>query len=591
MSTPPPTAHLLAAPHPEQREIDELRERLSEAEETLLAIRQGEVDAVIVKGASGSQVYTLLNADRPYRNIVERMQEGALTLAPDGIVLYANQRLAAFLGLALPDIVGRKFGQFITEDDRDLFDQLLAEAGQGGGRGELGLHPADGEPVPVFLSVVDLQDEDQRIISGIVTDLRWQKQRMQELAKANALLIDAMAQREQAEAMLRQAQKMEAVGQLTAGIAHDFNNLLMVIGGNLELFQKRTQDEWLKSRVEAGLHAVERGARLTQQLLAFARVQNLQPQPISINALLLDIEPLLRSSVGDGIRLTLALHGDLSRCLADPNELQAALLNLTTNAKDAMPSGGSLIITTEETEFGGQPDRGAELFYAGRYLSIAVTDTGHGMPPETRERAFDPFFTTKEVGKGTGLGLSRVYGFMRQSGGQVTIESTIGAGTTVRLYLPRTDTAAVTREPPAAVQFPQHAPQVRRILVVEDNRDVRELVVEVLETLDYVVIAAESGPAALTLLDTGTEVDLVFSDVLMPDGMSGFQLAREIRRRLPRMAIILTSGMSGIPGTTEKTMQNLPILRKPYKFEDLSNAIEAALGAAYCGPHQSTDNE
>ncbi len=579
MSMPPASVGVLAPPHSQQDEIDELRGRLAEAEETLLAIRQGEVDAVIVKTAAGAQVYTLLNADRPYRNIVERMQEGALTLALDGTILYANQRLASFLGLALPDIVGQKFGQFITTDDRALFEQLLAEAGHGGGRGELSLHPLGGEPVPVYLSVVDLQDEDQRIISGIVTDLRWQKQRMQELAKANALLIDAMAQREQAETMLRQAQKMEAVGQLTAGIAHDFNNLLMVISGNLELFETRVKDEWLKQRVEAGLRAVERGSRLTQQLLAFARVQNLQPHSVSVNALLRDIEPLLRSSVGDGIRLKLVLGEGLSQCLVDVSELQAAILNLTANAKDAMPGGGSLTITTAETELDAQPDGGTESMHGGRYLSIAVTDTGHGMPSEIRERAFDPFFTTKDVGRGTGLGLSRVYGFMRQSGGLVTIESVPGVGTTVRLYLPWTETFMVVQEPETAVQLPQSVLQTRRVLVVEDDHNLRTLVVEVLKSLGYAVIAAESGPAALSLLDSGTEIDVVFSDVLMPDGMSGFQLADEIQRRLPRLAIVLTSGMSGIPSAAEKAMKNLQILRKPYKFDALSEAMEAALAA------------
>jgi PAS domain S-box-containing protein len=575
MSTPLSSPDLSAA-DPLQREIAELRERLAEAEETLQAIRQGEVDAVVVKGISGPQVYTLLNADRPYRNIVERMQEGALTLTPDGTILYANQRLASFLGLALPNIVGQKFGQFIAADDLDLFDRLLTTCG----KSEIGLRAADGAAVPVYLSLVDLADEDQLIISGIVTDLRWQKQRMRELAETNAKLVAAMAERERAETMLRQAQKMEAVGQLTAGIAHDFNNLLLVIGGNLELFHARTSDERLKRRVEAGQRAVERGARLTQQLLAFARRQNLRPHPVSVNALLLDIGPLLRSSLGDGIRLVLALRPELAPCLVDPAELQAAILNLVANAKDAMPGGGSLTITTDDAELDGQPDSGAGPIQAGLYLSIVVTDTGHGMPSEIRERAFDPFFTTKDVGKGTGLGLSRVYGFMHQSGGHVTIESAPGAGTSVRLYLPRTDASALAPEPPATPETLPGGRRVRRVLVVEDDQDVRELVIEVLQGFGYGTLAAESGPAALNLLEGGVAVDLVLSDVLMPDGMSGFQLAREIRRRLPHMAIVLTSGMTGISDAAEGAVQDLPILRKPYRCEDLSRAIAAAFDTA-----------
>jgi PAS domain S-box-containing protein len=569
---------LAAAPHPLERELDKLREQLAEAEETLRAIRHGEVDAVVVKGASGAQVYTLLNADRPYRNMVERMQEGALTLTSDGTVLYANQRLASFLGLALPNIVSQKFEQFVVADDRDSFVALLTRRGPAGGKGEFALRAADGTAVPVYLSVVDLPDEGQRIVSGIVTDLRWQKQRMRELAEANTKLVASMAEQSRAEAMLRQAQKMEAVGQLTAGIAHDFNNLLMVIGGNLELFIGRTSDAWLKRRVEASQRGVERGLRLTQQLLAFARCQALQPLPISANALLRDIEPLLRSAVGDGIRLSLVIGEDQAPCLVDATELQAAILNLTSNAKDAMPNGGSLTITTGSAELEDVPDGGAEPVRRGRYLSIVVTDTGHGMPPEIRERAFDPFFTTKDVGKGTGLGLSRLYGFVHQSGGHVTIESAPGAGTSVRLYLPRVEASAAVPEPAAPVATPRTAPPARRILVVEDDPDMRELVVEVLEEWGYVATAAESGPRALSLLDSGVAVDVVLSDVLMPDGMSGFQLAREIRRRLPCLPIVLTSGMTGIAG--EDATQDLPILRKPYRCDDLSQAIEAAFDAA-----------
>jgi PAS domain S-box-containing protein len=582
MSQPIVSPGASTVPHPLQREVDALRARLAETEETLHAIRQGEVDAVVVSGASGPQVYTLLNADRPYRTFVERMQEGALTLTPDGTILYANQRLASFLGLSLANIVGQKFGQFIAADDRDLFDGLLTRRGQADGRSELALRAADGAAVPVYLSMVEILDEGQKIISAIVTDLRWPKLRMQELSEANAKLVTAMAERERAETMLRQAQKMEAVGQLTIGIAHDFNNLLAVLGGNLELFLTRTSDAWLIRRVEAGQRAVERGARLTRQLLAFSRLQRLQPNAMSVNALLLDIEPLLRSSVGGGIRLTLVLGEALAQCLVDSTELQASILNLAKNAKDAMPGGGTLTITTAEAELDGIADGAAGPIRGGHYLSIAVTDTGHGMPPEVRERAFDPFFTTKDVGKGTGLGLSQVYGFIRQSGGHVAIESAAGAGTSVRLYLPRTEATvtAIALDPQAAIAVPQSAPQARRVLVVEDDQDVRELMVEALESLGYAVSAAASGPKALHLLDGGMAVDVVVSDVVMPDGMSGFQLVREIRHRLPLLAIVLTSGMTAMAGAADAAAQDLPILRKPFRGDDLSQAIESAVEAA-----------
>ena len=568
-----------AAPHQLQREIGELKNRLAEAEETLQAIRQGEVDAVLVKGAAGAQVYTLLNADRPYRNIVERMQEGALTLTPDGTVLYANQRLASFLGLALPNIVGQKFGQFVAVDDRTSFDALLAESSRAAGKEELVLRAADGAAVPVYLSLVDLPEEDQRIISGIVTDLRWQKQRMRELGEANAKLVAAMAEREAVEGRLRQAEKMEAVGQLTAGIAHDFNNLLLVIAGNLELFRARTTDKWLQRRIEAGQRAVVRGAKLIRQLLAFARRQDLRPHPISVNALLLDLDPLLHSALGDGIRLALVLGEDLPPCLVDAAELQAAILNLAANAKDAMPGGGTLTITTG-VELLDRADGGAEPIKGGSHVAVAVTDSGSGMSPEIRARAFDPFFTTKEVGKGTGLGLSRIYGFMRQSGGQATIESSVGVGTTVRLFFPNFEGSAPVPQPPTASAVAHPSPLARRVLVVEDDPDVRELMVELLEDFGYDTFAAESGPGALALIDGGLAVDLVVSDVLMPDGMSGFQLAREIRRRSPRLPIVLTSGMTDLAGVAADAMPDVPVLRKPYRCEALQQTIEAAFDAA-----------
>ena len=561
----------------QQREIDDLKARLAEAEETLEAIRHGEVDAVVVRGEGGPQVYTLLNADHPYRIIIERMQEGALTLTPDGTILYANQRLAAFLDLPLPNIVGQKFGDFIAESDRGLFDALLAEDDRDGRRSELSLRSSDGLAVPVYLFLADLPDEGQKIISAIVTDLRWPKQRMRELTEANAMLVKTMAERERAETMLRQALKMEAVGQLTAGIAHDFNNLLMVISGNMELFLVRTSDPWLRRRIESSQRAVDRGARLIGQLMAFSRHQTLQPHAVSVNALLRDFEPLLASAVGDEIRLKLVLNDALSNCEVDPAELQASILNLVTNAKDAMPCGGLVTIATAEAELAGQPDIGAGPVIGGRYLSIVVTDTGHGMPPDVSDRAFDPFFTTKDLGKGTGLGLSQVYGFIRQSGGHVTIDSAIGAGTSVRLYLPKTAVATLPEESPTTVNMRRAAARAQRALVVEDDRDVRELVIETLEGLGYVPIAVENGPMALNLLDSGTSVDVVVSDVQMPDGMSGYQLARAIRDRLPRQAIVLTSGMTRFASAPADAVPDLPILRKPYQCEDLAQAIESAL--------------
>jgi PAS domain S-box-containing protein len=575
----PPHFDLAKSSHAElEGEIEELRARLAEAEETLYAIRHGEVDAVIVATESVPRVYTLLSADRPYRNFVERMQEGALTLTPDGIVLYANRRIASLLGVDLRSIVGGNFHRFITAADLGVFADLLAERGRTGSQAALGLRTADGRSVPVHLSAVELSDEGQETTSVIVTDLRWQRQQMRDLAAANTKLVIALAERDRTEAMLRRAQKMEALGQLTTGVAHDFNNLLFAISGNLELLHSRLHDKWLQVRVESSQGAVERGKYLIQQLLAFGRLQHLRPQLIFVNALLRDLAAPLRSCVGNAIGLSFVLGDDLAPCLVDSNELQTAILNLAANAKDAMRDGGTLTITTEALEIDGDLEDWAEPIRSGQYITIAVTDTGHGMTPETVARAFDPFFTTKDVGKGTGLGLSRLYGFMRQSNGYVTMASTAGRGTTVRLFLPKPDSLAETPEPPDRIA--EKAPHAWRILVVEDDMLVRDLLVEAMESFGYHAVAVDGGLAALQLLESDASFDAMVSDVVMPDGISGFQLVREVRCRLPNLPIVLSSGMTGVSGDAEAAGLDLQILRKPYRTDDLNRAIEAAVYAA-----------
>jgi PAS domain S-box-containing protein len=558
------------------REVEDLTARLSEAEDTLRAIRKGDVDAVLVDGATGPEVYTLHSADRPYRIIVERMQEGALTLSPDATILYANRSLATLLRVPLEKIVGERFQRFVHAGDRDRFEQLLAESGNGGGRSEIILRATDGTSVPVHLSAVVLPEEGHRVISVIVTDLTVQKQRTIELAESNARLAAALEERERAEGKLRQAQKMEAVGQLTAGIAHDFNNLMTVIAGNLDLMQARVVDAALQRQIEAIQTALHRSVRLTDQLLAFSRQRTLRPRPISVNALLRDAEPLLRRAVGDEIRVKLQFGDDVGECFVDPSELQASMLNLAINAKDAMSDGGSLRITTAQTQFAGFPNGTPGSGGVASFVAVTVTDTGHGMTAEIRDRAFDPFFTTKDVGKGTGLGLSQVYGFMRQSGGHVSIESEVGAGTTVRLYLPRTEERALPEERAETGASPAASPS-RRILVVEDDEDVRRFVTLLLRDIGYTALEAETGPAALRLLQDNAEVDLVFTDVRMPDGMSGFQLAQEIRGRLPDVAIVLTSGVPAFPDQMKGMLGNWPILRKPYRRDDIVQVIEEAL--------------
>ena len=559
----------------EQREIEELRVRLAEAEETLEALRQGDVDAVVISGPDGPKVYTLQDADRPYRIIVERMQEGALTLAVDGTILYANRRFAALLRTPLESIVGQPIERFVAGADHQKVAGMLADSARNGARSEIELRAADGTAVPVYLSMVDLAGEAPRTISGVVTDLTLQKQQNRELAEMNARLVSTIEERERAERELREAQKMEAVGRLTAGIAHDFNNLLMVLSGNLELMQRHAIDARVKKWAVSSQSAVQRGTRLVEQLLAFSRQRKLRPAPIPINRLLHETEMLLRRAVGDQIRVTLSLGKDLGRCFIDAGEFQASMLNLAINAKDAMPEGGSLMIATAAARLDQSAGTAGDPVQAGDYVMIAVSDTGHGMPDSVRERAFDPFFTTKDVGKGTGLGLSQVFGFVRQSGGHAAIESEVGSGTTVRLYLPQTEAAEIPVA--AAAASAPAGTDARTVLIVEDNADVRALLSDMLQESGCLVREAETAPAALQLLESGIAVDVVVTDVIMPDGMSGLQLAGEIRRFRPRVGIVVTSGMTAFSAPTSDALQGIPVLQKPFRRDDLLSALEAAL--------------
>jgi len=550
-------------------ENKELRARLREAEEALDVIRSGEVDAVVVGGPLGQQVYSITNADRPYRLLIEQMKEGAVTLSRGGLILYCNDGFASLLGQNAAQTSGTPFQQFILQTDVSLFESLLG--GANGGRVVLTLVGAEQAEVPVNLSLTPLPDEDgPRIVCGIVTDLRQLRQSTLELADAGVRLADQIAVRQRAEALLHQAQKMEVVGQLTGGLAHDFNNLLMIIGGNLDLIRKRISDDHIVKRLDQVLTAVQRGAKLTQQLLAFSRIQTLTPTSFCLNALLPEIEMLIHRAVGSEIQVSFHLAESLWFCRADPNQLESAILNLAINARDAMPKGGSLKVTTENRTL---DDAAASLLgdvVPGRYVVVTLTDTGTGMPQDVVARVFEPFFTTKEVGKGSGLGLSQVYGFARQSGGHVAVQSEVGKGTSVRLYLPWTEPVQV-EIPKVTEGPPPDAGHYTKVLIVEDDNDLREVATHLIVGLGYGACSASAGAEAIAKLETEPDIGLVFTDILMPGGMSGFELAAEIRRRRPEIPILMTSGFPGhfLPGACE----SFPIIRKPFTQIELASAF------------------
>jgi PAS domain S-box-containing protein len=390
------------------------------------------------------------------------------------------------------------------------------------------------------------------------------------------LIHDVTVERQQ-EALLLQAQRMEAVGQLTGGVAHDFNNLLTVILGNLELLEPRLADTLSQSLAGEAREAAEMGARLTDRLLTFARRQRLETQSINLNEFVLSLTELLRRTIGTPIDLSTALAPDLWPTVADPGQVESAVVNLVINARDAMPSGGRLVIETFNATLDPADIASIPGMAAGDYVVLSVADTGHGMPPEVRARAFEPFFTTKTAGKGSGLGLATIYGFARQSGGNVTIYSELGQGTTVNLYLPRAGRR--TEEETAARAVPEaHAGRGETVLVVEDDDRVRRLTARRLRDLGYRVLEARHGVEAFAVLGETPGVEIVFSDLVMPGGMSGFDLARQVRENYPGTSIILTSGYSAeLMNPADIAQLDLKVLRKPYRQSELARVFRAVL--------------
>jgi len=381
--------------------------------------------------------------------------------------------------------------------------------------------------------------------------------------------------REIAEDALLRSQRLEAVGQMTGGVAHDFNNLLTVILGNAVMIGRRADDAVTTRRLAANIQlASKRGAEITHQLLAFAGRQMVRPETINLNSRLREFRPLLERAASEATQLELDLEEELDPVDVDPGQFESAVLNLVGNARDAMPNGGRIVVTTRSVTLALG---GAEL-PAGPCVRVAVSDCGVGMDRETVAKAFEPFFTTKGVGKGTGLGLSQVYGFARQAGGNVRIVSSVGAGTCVEITLPaaRDKTSAALAEPATvASRAVSHLGKV--ILIVEDEPNVREMAVETLTDLGYATVAAADAATALRRLRQADRVDVLFSDIVMPGGMNGVQLSTEARRLQPGIRIVLTSGHTATKG--EDLPADVALLRKPYNPEQLSKQLEACLQA------------
>ncbi|MBA4100312.1 MAG: hypothetical protein C0484_26505 [Rhodospirillum sp.] len=498
--------------------------------------------------------------------VIELALDGVVVIDEQGCILEFNPAAERIFGIRRADALGREMAKLILparfrDRHRAGMKRYLA-SGQHeilGRRLEMTGLRADGSEFPVELAINATDVNGKPIFTGFLRDVSAERQ---------------------AEAQLRQAQKMDSVGQLTGGVAHDFNNLLTIVIGGLDLALGRVQGD-VQSALEPALRAAERGAALVQRLLAFSRRQTLVPEEVDFNRLAAEMEDLLRRTLGEDIEIETKLSPQLWSALADKGQVENALLNLTVNARDAMPAGGKLTIETGNVQLDEDYAAHNSEISPGDYVMLAVTDTGKGMPPEVADRAFEPFFTTKEVGKGTGLGLSMIYGFAKQSGGHVKIYSEVDHGTTVRLYLPRQSAAAAAATAtPAMPMHHDHPRGGEMILVVEDDVDVRGFVVGHLRELGYRVAEAKDGPSALSTLNGSTPIDLLLTDVVMPGGMTGRQLSDEAMRRRPDLKTLFISGYTEDSIVHQgKLDPGVNFLSKPFRRRDLALKVREALDA------------
>ncbi|HJU16661.1 MAG TPA: ATP-binding protein [Stellaceae bacterium] len=480
------------------------------------------------------------SAGPEFKLLIEHSADGILVIDENGLIVFANPAAEEMFSRSAEDLIGSPIGMPMIAGETTAISLLRP----------------GGTTIEAEIRVVE-------------TDWRGQSARLASLRDVTTRRI--------AEERLRQAQKMEAVGQLTAGIAHDFNNLLTVATGTLELLRDGEPGgpATTQKRIDAVLAALARAERLTAQLLAFSRKQRLEPAPLDLNRVLLDMEDLLRRAVGPRVELGFTLGTGLPPALADRNQLETALLNIAANARDAMPEGGRFTLATGIGAIGRDDLRAPPDAETGRYLTLAASDTGIGMPPEVLRRAFEPFFSTKGPGKGTGLGLAMVYGFVRQSGGHVQIDSRPAKGTRVTLYLPFAPAPPRDPVPAAAPAALERGSET--VLVVEDESAVRDLAGAMLRDLGYTVVEAADGDTALQILAARRDIDAVFSDLIMPGAAGGLDIAREILQNRPDLAVVLTSGYASSYSDPDGLLARVEFVQKPYRQADLAGSLRKAL--------------
>ena len=505
------------------------------------------------------RTHQLAQSEAQFRAVFEAALEVMVLLEPDGTVLAVNNRHEEWRHQNPEDAIGKKLWDAPTMQAYPQHVGVMKRGIAKAARGEVFTTEVKMEREGVPTAFLDVSVQPVRGPDGAIVYLLFEARDITELKSA--------------QEQLRQSQKMEALGQLTGGIAHDFNNLLTVVVGGLDIIAKRAEEDKLRRYAENALAAAERGARLTGQLLAFSRVQRLEVTPTYVAPLIQNMRPLLRNVLGPGIEKRFDLDEAMMPVMADPTQVEVAVLNLAINARDAMPEGGVLTFASRRVEVTGDPD-----LDDGEYIELTITDTGTGMPPEVAERAFEPFFTTKEVGKGTGLGLSMVYGMARQSGGAAKLESTPGKGTAVKLLFRKTE--EMVAEAPAGTEeavAQSAAPARTSVLVIDDDPDVRAFMVATLEEQGYRVRHASDGRQGLAAIER-ERPDLVILDFIMP-GLSGAEVANRILAKAPDQAILFVSGYSETEAV-KRTAPNAPLLAKPFRADALDKAVRAALTPA-----------
>jgi PAS domain S-box-containing protein len=502
----------------------------------------------------------LRESERQFRSLVAGVTDYALImLDPNGIVSSWNAGAERIKGYASSDIVGRHFSQFYTPQDRAAGVparalQIAAETGRF--EAEAQRMRNDGSLFWANVVIDAIRDEQGQLIgfAKITRDITERRAAHEALQRT--------------QQQLAQSQKLEALGQLTGGVAHDFNNLLMIVSGQAQMLARRIDEPKNVRALEAIQAAAARGEALTRQLLTFARRQPLNPKTVSPAQVMDGFADVLGSSVGGKIELHISFPNTAWPISVDISEFELTLVNLVVNARDAMPEGGRIVVYAENRVLTGE-ETSEKL--KGEFVGLSVMDTGTGISEDILAKIFEPFFTTKGAGKGTGLGLSQAYGFARQAGGAIAVESAVGRGTTVTIYLPRSHAPVVDI---SAFEAPAHSEGCgETVLVVEDNPDVKSVAVSLLEQLNYKVVSVDSGRAALDLVESGEPIDLVFSDVMLPGELDGVQLAKALRERRPDLPVLLTSGYA----EALTRSQGVPLLRKPYRMAALSEAVRGVL--------------